>query len=134
MKLFEHLHQSIEEEIASGRLPPGYRLDEAELARRLGVSRTPIREAPRSLLGEGLLEVQRKLRPYCRLQLHACNRPQRSLAEQQTILGAPAAGNIDLAVQSVRNHVMVQGERFADLTAAPDQMAAHLPELDVVSA
>lgn len=37
----------------SGRLPPGARLIEADLARRLGFSRTPIRGALRVLLQEG---------------------------------------------------------------------------------
>ena len=39
--------------IVSGRLPPGARLIEMDLARRLGFSRTPIRGALRILLREG---------------------------------------------------------------------------------
>jgi DNA-binding GntR family transcriptional regulator len=58
MRLPERLRESIEEEIATGRLLPGTRLDEVELATRFGVSRTPIREALRLLLGEGLVETR----------------------------------------------------------------------------
>lgn len=41
--------------IVRGQLHPGARIAEAELAARLGVSRTPAREAMRRLLVEGLL-------------------------------------------------------------------------------
>lgn len=44
------------DEIRDGRLLPGDRLRETELASRLGVSRTPIREAMRQLETDGLVE------------------------------------------------------------------------------
>ena len=43
--------------IIDGRLPPGRRLKEEELARELGISRTPVREALLMLHAEGLVEV-----------------------------------------------------------------------------
>lgn len=42
--------------IIEGRLPPGRRLKEGELATELGISRTPIREAFFILQAEGLIE------------------------------------------------------------------------------
>src|SRR6202163_195549 len=42
--------------ILSGELPRGTRVIEAELATRLGASRTPVREALRRLEAEGLLD------------------------------------------------------------------------------
>lgn len=42
-------------ELISGRLQPGQRINEAELARQLGISRNPIREAVRRLEERGLL-------------------------------------------------------------------------------
>lgn len=43
------------EEIRRGDLPPGARLREIELAERLGISRTPVREAIRQLESDGLV-------------------------------------------------------------------------------
>jgi DNA-binding GntR family transcriptional regulator len=42
-------------EIESGRLPPGSRLLEVDLAERLGISRTPVREAIKRLETQGLV-------------------------------------------------------------------------------
>lgn len=53
------LHQDVEayvlELIRSGEAPPGDRISEAEIARRLGISRTPVREAMARLLRDGIL-------------------------------------------------------------------------------
>lgn len=48
--------QRIRELIVEGALPPGTRVAEATLAERLGVSRTPVRNALPALAAEGLLE------------------------------------------------------------------------------
>jgi DNA-binding GntR family transcriptional regulator len=42
--------------VLEGEIVPGSRLGQAELAERLGISRTPVREALRRLTGEGLAE------------------------------------------------------------------------------
>jgi DNA-binding GntR family transcriptional regulator len=47
----------IRQAIIDGRLPPGRRLKEEELARELGISRTPVREALLMLHAEGLIDV-----------------------------------------------------------------------------
>lgn len=50
------LRDALEQDIATGELAPGTRLDETALAERFGVSRTPIREALLELAGSGLVE------------------------------------------------------------------------------
>lgn len=47
-------YRSIRALILDGSLPPGCRLKEEELAERIGVSRTPVREALRQLVADGL--------------------------------------------------------------------------------
>ena len=54
----EGLRLQLADEIVRGQLAPGSALDEIELARRFGVSRTPVREAIRMLAASGLVEVR----------------------------------------------------------------------------
>lgn len=54
-----NLVQILEDDILSGRLLPGTRLDEQALAKRFEVSRTPVREALRHLASSGLVEIKR---------------------------------------------------------------------------
>jgi DNA-binding GntR family transcriptional regulator len=203
------LREKIEEEIATGTLRPGTRLDEAELAGRFGVSRTPIREALIQLASMGILEIRprrgaivpelsphrliemfevmaeleamcgrlaarrmsdadhralvdaheackaarnsgnadayyfknetfhhviytgshnsflsehastlhRRLRPQRRLQLRVRDRVANSFAEHEAVVAALLAGDAERAAEQLRKHVLVQGERFADLMA-----------------
>lgn len=52
----EIVYTTLRDEILSGRLEPGSRLNTSEIAERLGVSRTPIREALNRLIPIGLVE------------------------------------------------------------------------------
>ncbi|MFP5077956.1 GntR family transcriptional regulator [Rhizobium sp. YIM 134829] len=52
------LREQLEQMILDGRLAPGERLDEMDLARRFGLSRTPVREAIKALLAVGLVETR----------------------------------------------------------------------------
>jgi len=56
--LADELQETLEGLIVSGALKPGTRLDEAELVERFKVSRTPLREALKSLAGNGLVEMR----------------------------------------------------------------------------
>lgn len=55
-RVYEYLHQSIRE----GRFANGERIREEEVARSLGVSRTPVREAITRLQDRGLFELSPK--------------------------------------------------------------------------
>lgn len=50
------VYRRLRQQLLLGAWTPGARLREVELAERFGVSRTPVREAVRRLLQEGLLE------------------------------------------------------------------------------
>jgi DNA-binding GntR family transcriptional regulator len=54
----EELRNLIADDIIGGRLSPGMPLEEVEIARRYGVSRTPVREAIRELAATGLVEAR----------------------------------------------------------------------------
>ena len=217
MKISDQLREKIEEQIATGALPPGSSLDEATLVEQHGVSRTPVREALIQLAAEGLIEIrprrgavvtsigptrlsemfevmaeleamcgrlaarrmtdaerkalltahqacedaranddsdayfycneqfhsaiyagshntflieqaqalQRRLRPYRRLQLRVRNRMGVSFKEHLGVVQAIAAGDAEAAAQALRSHVVVQGERFADLLASLHALAPH---------
>lgn len=204
----DRLREQIEEQIATGQLPPGSALDEVALATQFGVSRTPVREALIQLTAEGLVELrprrgavvasvgparllemfevmaeleamcarlaarrmseaeqaellaahqaceaargdpdayfycnerfhnaiyagshngflaeeasalQRRLRPYRRLQLRVRDRMANSFAEHEAVVAALQKGDAAAAGDALRRHVSVQGERFGDLVAS----------------
>jgi DNA-binding GntR family transcriptional regulator len=51
------LYKTLAEQIITGEIKPGQRLDERDLAERFEVSRTPVREALRGLQERGLVEI-----------------------------------------------------------------------------
>jgi DNA-binding GntR family transcriptional regulator len=60
------VHATLRDMILSGRLKPGERLSQAQLAQSLNVSRTPMREALRMLQEEGLIDAEPDRRPRVR--------------------------------------------------------------------
>jgi DNA-binding GntR family transcriptional regulator len=56
--LHEEVTARLRDLIVENRIQPGERVPELEIAARLGVSRTPIREALKVLAAEGLVEMQ----------------------------------------------------------------------------
>ena len=59
-KLAEQVYAEIKTQLHDFKLLPGDRFSELEIGKRLGVSRTPVREALFRLRNEGLLEVESK--------------------------------------------------------------------------
>lgn len=57
----ERVYRSLHEGILSGQFSPGYRLVLDRIAREMGVSPVPVREAVRRLEAEGLVEFQRNV-------------------------------------------------------------------------
>ncbi|MBO1080152.1 GntR family transcriptional regulator [Roseomonas haemaphysalidis] len=55
----ERAYQTIRARIMDGSVPPGAALREEALAAEIGVSRTPVRDALRRLLADGLVESER---------------------------------------------------------------------------
>ncbi|HEX7986463.1 MAG TPA: GntR family transcriptional regulator [Duganella sp.] len=62
--------------------------------------------------------LYRRLRPYRRLQLRVRDRLGNSYREHDGVVQAILAGDGDLAARLLRDHVMIQGQRFSDLMAS----------------
>jgi len=212
----EVLREAIEEMIAVGKLAPGQHLDETELSKEFGVSRTPLREALIQLASMGIVDIRprrgatvaqigaqrlvemfevmaelealcgrlaarrmsaadhavllaaheacreareqqdpdayyykneefhhqiylgshneflaeqaatlhRRLRPYRRLQLRVRDRVGTSFSEHDAIVQAIIAGDGERTAALLRDHIMIQGARFADLVASLPKLSA----------
>jgi DNA-binding GntR family transcriptional regulator len=69
-------------------------------------------------LEEQASSLHRRLSPYRRLQLRVRDRMPTSFSEHQGIVEAILAGQPELTAQRLRAHILVQGQRFADLLAS----------------
>ncbi|MEN5082411.1 GntR family transcriptional regulator [Bosea sp. TWI1241] len=56
--LHDEVLERLRDMIIEGRLTPGQRINEGVVGAQLGVSRTPLREAIKTLASEGLVEIQ----------------------------------------------------------------------------
>jgi DNA-binding GntR family transcriptional regulator len=68
--------------------------------------------------------LHRRLKPYRRLQLRVRNRVAASFAEHEAIVAAIRSGKAKKAATLIRDHIAVQGERFADLMASLPSLQA----------
>lgn len=62
-ELVQHMATTLAREIIEGELPSGHQLTSADLGRRFGTSRTPVREALGVLRREGLVDIEPRRRP-----------------------------------------------------------------------
>ena len=92
LKRAEQLRKVLEDEIASNQLKQGTRLEEEALAKRFGVSRTPIREALQMLSASGLVEIRpRRGAVVASLRLENLLEMFEVMAEQEALCGRLAA-------------------------------------------
>jgi len=80
--------------------------------------------AHNSFLAAQARQLHRKLRVYRRLQLRVRNRMASSFVEHEGVVAAILAGDGDVAAERIRQHVLIQGERFGDLVASLEVLAA----------
>ena len=117
----ERVLGSLRQEIIAGRLLPGDRLVERELAERFGVSRVPVREAIRALVVEGfvLFETPRRtvVRRLTRADVAELFELREALEVYATGLAARRATRADLA------ELEALLDRAADATEADDAEA-----------
>ena len=76
------------------------------------------RGAANTFLANQALQLQNRLRAYRRIQLRFRGRMDESMNEHSQILSALTKGDADIAAQTLRCHVAVQGEKFHQLIAS----------------
>lgn len=113
-------YEQLKHEIRSNQLPPGYLIPEPEIALRLGMSRTPVREALVRLEAEGLVELVPR-RGARVLPIHAAD--MQEIYEILTALEPEAAAN--LAARKL------SADDLAPLTEATAEMEAALAADDL---
>ncbi|MDI5932800.1 GntR family transcriptional regulator [Halomonas kalidii] len=77
-------------------------------------------------LAEEARQLKQRLKPYRRLQLQVRKRMGRSLAEHREILTAIEHGDAERAERLLREHVVIQGERFSDFVSSVRRFGARL--------
>ncbi|MBY5939895.1 GntR family transcriptional regulator [Halomonas sp. DP5N14-9] len=71
-----------------------------------------------AFLAEEAQTLKQRLKPYRRLQLQVRSRMQSSLDEHREVLQAIEAGDAESAERILRDHVLIQGERFSDFVSS----------------
>ena len=108
----ERALEALRELILSAQLTPGSRLGEVELADRLGVSRTPVREALTRLAAEGLVEIVpnrgARVATWTVAELEGVFDLRASLEPQLTGFAVPNASADDVAELDDLAHRMVE--------------------------
>lgn len=108
--LFE-AHHACEAAMQAGDPNAYYELNEVFHQRIYAASRN-------RFLEEQALVLQKILSPYRRLQLRSKNRVAGSFNEHCGIVDAIANGDSESAARLLREHVLVQGEKFTDLVSS----------------
>ncbi len=70
-------------------------------------------------------QLKQRLKPYRRLQLQVRQRIHTSLDEHREVVAAIEAGDAVRAERALRDHVLIQGERFSDFVASVRRFDAH---------
>lgn len=107
--------------IFAGELEPGMRVTEIALARKLGISRTPLREAFRELAADGLLE------PMPRRGARIASLTVELIDQLFPIMGALEALSGELACRHITD------AEIAEVRALHRQMAEHYARRDLDS-
>ncbi|WP_133636010.1 GntR family transcriptional regulator [Halomonas ventosae] len=147
----QRLRDALEDGIINGRRPRvnawiRRRGVASSGCREFGVSRTPVREAVQQLVASGLVTVSPK-KGTCVAQVGideliemfevmanfegmcgrlAARRICSSLDEHREILAAIEHGDAERAERLLREHVVIQGERFSDFVSSGRRFGAQL--------
>ena len=108
ISMHEKLADALREMIVDGRLGPGARINEAEVAERFNVSRTPLREALKVLAAEGMVE----LKPHAGARV--ANLTTEDLVDAFRVIGALEGLAGELAAQRITEAELAEVRRLQD--------------------
>lgn len=118
----EAVQRQLREEIVSGALPAGTVIKDAEVAARLGVSITPVREAIAQLAAEGLIDIAPNR------TRHVTRVTQKSALELIDVMAVLACAGFEWGVDNLTS------SHLARLRARLAEFEAHLRAGDVTAA
>jgi DNA-binding GntR family transcriptional regulator len=109
----EAVVRQLRAEIVSGELPPGTLIKDAELAARMGVSITPVREAIAQLSVEGLIDIAPNR------TRHVTRVTQKNALELIDVMGVLACAGFEWGVDNLtQTHLDLLRVRLGEFTAA----------------
>ncbi|MBU2670484.1 GntR family transcriptional regulator [Actinoplanes bogorensis] len=114
--------RQLRNEIVTGELPPGTLIKDAELAARLGVSITPVREAIAQLSVEGLIDIAPNR------TRHVTKVTQKNALELIDVMGVLACAGFEWGVDNLTDtHIQLlrlRQKEFVEALAAGNVLAA----------
>ncbi|MFE7610781.1 GntR family transcriptional regulator [Streptomyces celluloflavus] len=120
--LRDEAYDALLEAIVSGELPPGQKLNDAELAERLGLSRAPVRQALARLAGERLVVSKpqsfTRVAPVVAQEIHDALAVVRAMHALAVRTAVPQMTEAHLARMRTANAAFVRALDAADPTAA----------------
>jgi DNA-binding GntR family transcriptional regulator len=132
----EQVYRLLRQSIVTMRLPPGATIVEKQITDRLGISRTPVRDALRQLAEEGLVTVKPQsgtfVAPIDRQQLEEGRLIRRALEIEGIRLAARQVGETD--IERLGDLIALQARaakrgRYADFITFDDQFHRCINEL-----
>ncbi len=116
MAAFETIHRRCQELAEAGDTDGNYRHNAL-------FHHCIYRATHNAFLEQEAARLHAMLQPYRRMQLRVRNRMSRSFSEHDSIVAAIRDGNAEATAAALRDHVIVQGDRFHDLLSALRQTA-----------
>ena len=122
------VRREIERRILAGELAPGAKLNEADLAAQLRVSRGPVREAFRALDQAGLVRTEKNRGVFVRhVSLEEANEIYEVRAALEGLVGRLAARRIDAAQIERLRAIVKRMHAVARARGQPGDAAAYYP-------
>lgn len=138
--LRDQIYAIVRRAIVTGSLPPGAVIDEVEIAGRLGLSRTPVREAVKKISDEGLIDVRAQSGTY----VSEINRAQveeayivrialecESVARAAPLMDAAHTGTIEDII--ARHERALKRGRFDEAIACDDEFHRYIAQVTGLS-